>query len=117
MDKVIVTIIGAFGIVFTYWFFLFKKEKEIKANGSIDIIVDGGYSPSLISLEVNKKIIINFLRKDSNSCLEEVIFPDFKIKRYLPLNKRVTIELNPSKKGEYSFRCGMNMFHGKVIVK
>lgn len=117
MDKIIVTILGALGIVFTYWFFLFKNEKEVKVNGSVDIVVNGGYSPSLISAEAGKEIVINFLRKDSNSCLEEIVFPDFKIKKYLPLNKRVSIKLNPSKKGEYSFRCEMNMFHGKVVVK
>ncbi|MFH1187214.1 MAG: cupredoxin domain-containing protein [Candidatus Levyibacteriota bacterium] len=117
MDKIIVTVLGAFGIIFTYWFFLFKKNIEVEVNGSIDIVVEGGYSPSVISAKVNKKIVINFLRKDSNSCLEEIVFPDFKIKKYLPLNKKVSIELNPFKKGEYAFRCGMNMFHGKIIVK
>lgn len=117
MDKIIVTILGALSIVFTYWFFLFKNEKEVKANGAINVVVEGGYSPSLVSAKVNKKLVINFLRKDENSCLEEVVFPDFKIKKYLPLNKNVSIELHPKKKGEYKFKCGMNMFHGKVVVK
>lgn len=117
MDKIIVTILGALGIIFTYWFFLFKNEREVEANGAINVVVEGGYSPSSISAKVNKKLVINFLRKDENSCLEEIVFPDFKIKKYLPLNKNVSIELYPKKKGEYKFRCGMNMFHGKVVVK
>ena len=61
--------------------------------------------------------IINFIRKDSNSCLEEVVMPDFNIRRHLPLNERVTIEILPKKKGVFVYACGMNMFHGKIIVE
>lgn len=116
MDKIIITVVGIFGIIFTYWFFLMKKDKEISASGSIDVIVDGGYSPSLLSVKKGQKVILNFLRKDENQCLEEILFPDFKIKKYLPLNTVVPIEIKPEKAGEYGFVCGMNMFHGKVVV-
>ena len=117
MDKAVVTIIGLVGIIFTYWFFLMKKDKEVSANGSIDVIVEGGYSPSLISVKKGQKVTLNFLRKDQNECLEEILFPDFKIKKYLPLNKVVSIEIQPKTAGEYGFVCGMNMFHGKVVAK
>ena len=60
---------------------------------------------------------LNFIRKDSNSCLEEVVMPDFNIRRHLPLNERVTIEILPKKKGVFVYACGMNMFHGKIIVE
>ncbi len=116
MDKLLVTIAGIVGVVFTYWFFLMKKDEEVKVSGSVDIIVDGGYTPSTISVSVGKTTKINFLRKDPSSCLEEVVLADFKIKKFLPLNKSVTIEIKPEKSGEYPFSCGMNMFHGKIIV-
>ena len=38
MDKIIVTITGFVAIAFTYWFFFMKKEKEVIATDSIDII-------------------------------------------------------------------------------
>jgi len=117
MDKIIVTIVGIFGIIFTYWFFLMKKDKEISASGSIDVTVEGGYSPALILVKKGQKITLNFLRKDPNQCLEEILFPDFKIKKYLPLNEIVPIEIEPKETGEYGFACGMNMFHGKVVAK
>lgn len=117
MDKLIVTTIGLAGVIFTYWFFLMKKDNEVFANGSVDVIVEGGYSPSLISVKKGQKVTLNFLRKDKNQCLEEILFPDFKIKKYLPLNKVVSIEIQPKKAGEYGFVCGMNMFHGKVVAK
>lgn len=116
-DKIIVLISGLGLIVFTYWYFFLKKEKTVEVKDPIDVLVKGGYQPSTISISYGKKTKINFKRLEENDCLAEVIFPDFKIKRFLPLNKTVTIEIFPDKKGVYNFSCGMGMFHGKLIVK
>ncbi len=114
--KIIITITGILGIVGIYWFFLKKKERVVAASGAVDIIVDGGYSPSAISIPAGKPATITFWRKDPSTCLEEVVIPDFKIRQYLPLNKKVAITITPKAPGEFSFVCGMNMFHGKIIV-
>ncbi len=115
-DKIIVTIVGLAGIAFTYWFFLMRNEKEVTVSDSVDIIVDGGYQPEVISIPQGKSTKLNFIRKDQSSCLEEVVLGDFKIRKFLPLNQKVTIELKPQEKGEYDYACGMNMFHGKIRV-
>ena len=116
-DKIIVIIAGIVGILLTYWFFLMKKEKEVKISGEVDITVSGGYSPEIISIPVGKTTKITFLRTDPTECLSEVVLPDFRIKRELPLNQRVTVEITPEKEGEYGYACGMNMYHGKILVK
>lgn len=116
VDKIVVFIFGILGIVFTYWFFLAKKEKEVKVSGSVDITVDGGYTPDTISIPKGKTTKINFIRKDPSTCLEEVVLGDFNIRKALPLNKKVSIEITPQKTGEFPFTCGMNMFHGKIKV-
>ena len=100
-DKIIVSIVGLLGIAFTYWFFLMRNEKEVKVSDSVDITVDGGYQPEVISISQGKLTKLNFIRKDPSSCLEEVVLGDFKIRKFLPLNQKVTIELKPQKKGEY----------------
>ncbi len=118
IDKIILTIFGIAGTIFNYWFFLMKKEEEvIVQGGSVDIIADGGYKPDVVSIPKGKTTTITFLRKDPSSCLEEVVLSDFKIRKYLPLNKKVSIEVKPEQSGVFSFACGMNMFHGKIIVK
>lgn len=117
LDKVIVSIFSLFSIVFTYWYFLMRKEEIVKVKDSIDIIIKGGYSPETISIPIGKTTKINFIRHDSNTCLEEVVLGDFKIKKFLPLNEQVSIQITPKEKGEYLFSCGMNMFHGKIIVE
>lgn len=116
-DKIIVLVLGILGIIFTYWYFLMKNEKAVEVKDSVDILVKGGYVPSVISVPAGKTTKINFRREDENSCLEEVVLPGFKIRQFLPLNKTVTLEIAPMETGEFPFSCGMSMFHGKIIVK
>ncbi|MFA6536734.1 MAG: cupredoxin domain-containing protein [Candidatus Paceibacterota bacterium] len=116
-DKIIVIIAGLIAIGFIYWFFLMKKGKAVKVLGnSADISVFGGYTPEVISIPVNQTTTLNFKRTDPTECLSEVVIPDFKIKRELPLNQTVSIEIKPTKVGEYRYSCAMNMYHGKIVV-
>lgn len=117
IDKLLVIIFGLVGTVFTFWFFLMKKEKEVIVVDQVDIKVEGGYLPEVISIPKGKLTKINFTRTDPTECLSEVILADFKIKKQLPLNQKVSIEITPQRIGEYKFSCGMNMYHGKIIVK
>jgi len=119
LDKILVVVGSILGIIFTYWFFLMKKEdKTFVANkNSVEIIVKGGYSPEIISIPNGETTTLNFTRLDSSSCLEEVVIPDFKIRKYLPINRKVSIPITPKEEGEHEISCGMNMFHGKIIVK
>lgn len=117
LDKIFVVFFGVLGIIFTYWFFLMRKEKVVETTGEIDITVSGGYSPEVISIPKGQTTKINFLRTDPTECLSEVVMPDFKIKRELPLNQKVTIAITPEKTGEFGYACGMNMYHGKIIVR
>ena len=118
LDEILAAIIGVLGIVFTYWFFLMKKDDEavVVNESSVDIIVKGGYQPEVISIPKEKTTTLNFIRRDSSSCLEEVVIPDFKVRKYLPMNEKVSISLTPKKAGTFEISCGMNMFHGKLIV-
>jgi len=117
LDKIIVAIFSLSGIVFTYWFFLMKKEDVVSVTDSVDITVEGGYTPDVISVPKGKTTKINFVRKDPSSCLEEVVLSDFKIRKFLPLNQKVSIAITPQKSGKFNFECGMNMFHGKIVVR
>lgn len=117
IDKLIITIAGILGILFTYFFFFGKKEEAVEAKGSLDITVEGGYKPSQIVIPANTPTTLNFTRRDSNPCLEELVMPEFKIRKILPLDEKVSIKIMPQKTGSFPFSCGMNMFHGKIIVR
>lgn len=114
MDKIIVTVIGVLSIFGIYWFFFGKKEEAVDIGESLKVIVDGGYKPNILRIKQGKPVRLTFIRKDANSCLEEILFPDYKIKEYLPLNQPVTIILSPPHPNVSSFNCSMNMFHGRI---
>lgn len=108
---------GAAAIIFVLWFFLGKKTKGILAREKVEIQVEGGYSPEKIILKKGLKTTLVFSRKDPSDCLEEVVIPEFKVRKKLPMNQKTEIEITPQKAGEFGFECGMGMFKGKIIVK
>lgn len=114
MDKIFVTFVGLLSITGIYWFFFGKKADAVAADEALNILVDGGYKPDIIRIKQGKPVKLTFLRRDANSCLDEVILADYKIREYLPLNQPVTITLKPPHPQTSDFRCGMNMFHGRV---
>ena len=88
----------------------------MEAVDKATIIVDGGYKPGMIKIKKGKPVTLTFIRKDSNPCLEEIIVPDYKIKKYLPLNTPVSVTFSPNQIGKTEFHCGMNMYKGKIEV-
>lgn len=116
LEKILVSVAGGVFVIFIYWFFFGKKD-EVSASDQIVVIVEGGYKPSIIKAKRNKPLTLKFLRKDSNSCLEEVIFPDLKIKEYLPMNEEVKVKINTDNYSEIKFHCGMHMYEGKILIQ
>lgn len=115
-DKYIVIFGGISLIALIWWFFFGNKNESELVRGNIKIVVSGGYKPSTIKIHRGDRVTLSIVRTEKNSCLEEIVIPEFKINEYLPLNEVVNIEINAEKKGEFEFHCGMNMYHGKVVV-
>jgi plastocyanin domain-containing protein len=122
IDKIIVlaAAIGLIGIII-WWFFGSHGGDAVAATveaneQSVEIIVDGGYTPNVITLQKGIPAKLIFLRKDPSGCLEEVVIPDFGISSKLPINKPHVINITPKEAGEFKYACGMNMFFGKVVV-
>lgn len=87
------------------------------ATREVEIIVDGRYKPSRVEVVEGELVRLKFVRKDYSGCTKEVVFPKLGIKRELPTNKPVLIELPALAPGEYEFKCGMNMVKGLLVVK
>lgn len=116
MDKLLVTLAGLASIALVYWFFLMRKETAVAVGESVDILVDGGYKPEVISVGRGRTVTLNFLRKDPSNCLDEVVLPDFNVRKELPLGRVVSVTITPEKVGSFIYCCGMNMFHGTIVV-
>ncbi len=120
--KIAVTVGGVALIGAQLWWFLFSKPKSQQAETSdgvqeVNITVDGGYRPSLVTVKRGQPVRLKFVRQDPNSCLDKVLFPDFHIAQDLALNETTSVEFIPQTVGNYQFSCGMNMFHGAIEVK
>lgn len=120
--KAAVTAGGLALIGLEIWWFLLSKPKSQKAGANhgiqeITITVEGGYEPSRVVVNAGEPVRLNFLRRDSSSCLEKVLLPDFHLAQELELDRVTPIEFTPETPGEYAFTCGMNMFRGVVEVQ
>lgn len=121
--QIIVTVTGMAVIAWIVWYFwLWKGETvtaEVKERGiqEIDVTVKGGYQPASIEVRAGQPVRLNFTRRESSMCGEEVVLPGFGKRAHLPENETVAIEITPEKPGEYDFTCGMNMYRGKLIAR
>ena len=83
----------------------------------IEIAVTGsGYSPSTIEAKKGESLVLRFTRTVKGECLSQVVFPEQKITRDLPMNTPVEVALKADKAGKIPFQCGMAMVHGSVNV-
>lgn len=118
---VVITAAAAIGWV-NWYFFLSHREATAAVAGAggvqeIAITVHGGYEPSTVKAKSGQTLRLTFDRQETSSCSEEIVFPDFGIRRFLPAHEKTTIEITPPEPGVYEFMCGMSMLHGRVVVE
>ena len=75
-----------------------------------------GYTPATIEAKQGESLVLRFTRTVKSECLAQVVFPEQKITKDLPLNTAVEIGIKADKPGPIPFQCGMAMVHGKVNV-
>jgi plastocyanin domain-containing protein len=122
-SEIMVTMVGLVLAVLVLWCFFFSTRQSAAAVSSasgvqeVAITVKGGYSPAIIEVERGKPVQLSFYRDEENSCSEELLMPDFSVRRDLPAFKTTRIELLPQQSGTYEFTCGMGMLRGSLVVK
>ncbi|WP_461215183.1 cupredoxin domain-containing protein [Lacticaseibacillus sp. GG6-2] len=123
MSQIIVTIAGLALIGFIVWWFFGKHavattQAQVQdQQQTVDVLVKGGYSPERVVLKQGVPAVLNFTREDPSSCLDRVVFPDFGINQALPKGETEQIKIDTSKPGEYTWACGMDMFHGQLVIQ
>ena len=123
ITQIVVTLAGLGVIGWIVWYFwLWEGESVAAAAGAggvqtVDVIVKGGYQPASVVAVAGRPLRLNFTRRESTPCGEEVVLPEFGRRAHLPEDRTVTIEVTPERPGEYEFTCGMNMYKGRIIVR
>lgn len=121
--ELIVTAGGLALAGFIIWYFFFASRETAAAVSTsggvqqVDITVKGGYSPDVIEVKQGQPVQLNFYRDEENSCSEELLMPDFRIRRDLPAFQTTLVELLPQQAGRFEFTCGMGMLRGALVVK
>ena len=86
-------------------------------NGEIPITAnEKGFSPSSVTVQKGSKATLVFTRTTDDTCATEVVFPELNIKKDLPKNTPVKIEIPTDKEQRISFQCGMGMYKSAVVV-
>ena len=121
--RIAAIVIALILIAFIIWWF-FGKHTESAGKSTIvndeqtaTILVNGGYSPSTVILKKGIPAQVNFDMHDSTACLSHVVFEQLGVNKDLTKQKITTINIPTDKAQTFNFACGMDMFHGKVIVK
>lgn len=123
MAQIIVIIVAVALIAGIVWWFFGKHEQSSEqaavANDqqTATVVVQGGYSPEKVVLKKGIPATVNFNMKDSTACLSHVVFDKLGVNKDLTKQPVTSIKIPTDKAGEYNFACGMDMFHGKVVVK
>jgi plastocyanin domain-containing protein len=105
------------------WYFLLGDRGSVTAAitggglQQVPINVLGGYEPATIRVKRGSPVRLVFDRQETSSCSEEVVFPDFGIRKFLPPYQKTTVEFTPKDSGEFEFTCGMGMLRGRLIVE
>lgn len=105
-----------------WWFFLARRPAATARAGvggvqEVTIAVQGGYSPAEVRVRKGAPVRLVFDRQETSSCSEEVVLPDFGIRKFLPAFQKTVVELTPERAGNFEFTCGMSMLHGRLIVE
>lgn len=123
MTQILTLIIGIILIIALLWWFFGKHEtttgqSQIK-NGSQEstVVVKGGYSPQTVILKKGVQAKIKFDMQDSTACLSHVVFDSLGVNKDLTKQRYTEVNIPTDKAGEINYACGMDMFHGKVVVK
>lgn len=119
---VVVAGLGAAALVYWYFFVAARRGVQAAAVGSrgeqeVRITVRGGYEPATVRVAAGRPVRLLFDRQETSSCSEEVVFPDFGVRRFLPAHQTTTLEVTPPKPGTYEYTCGMGMLHGRLVAE
>lgn len=90
--------------------------KEVKEEIKVQV-TENGFEPSQIKAKAGAHVVMKVIRTTDNTCATAIQFKEKKIKKDLPLNKEISVDLGTLKKGDITFACGMDMLSGHIVAE
>jgi plastocyanin domain-containing protein len=114
---------GIAAIAWVNWYFFVAGRTTAKAAvgaggvQEVRIRVEGGYEPAEVTVKRGVPVRMLFDRQEASGCSEELVLPDFGVRRFLAPFEETVVELTPEEAGRYEFTCGMGMLRGRLVVE
>ena len=114
---------GLAAIAWVNWHFFFAERGSATASAGagglqqVSVTVRGGYDPATVRVKAGSPVRLLFDRQETSGCSEEVVFPDFGVRTFLPAHQTTAVDITPAAPGTYEFTCGMSMLRGRVIAE
>jgi plastocyanin domain-containing protein len=81
------------------------------------IVDDKGFTPSHVEVQKGKPASLVFVRTTDDTCAKEVVFPEIKLEKELPLRTAVNIDIPTGDARTLTFQCGMAMYKSAVVIQ
>lgn len=96
------------------------SKSSAAASPQADVVAsEHGFTPGSLNVPAGgpgSHHTVTFVRTTDKTCATEVVFPDLKIEKKLPLNQVVPVDLPTDTAKTLTFQCGMAMYKGAVVV-
>jgi RND family efflux transporter MFP subunit len=94
-----------------------QKPAQAAPAGALTVTVgSAGFEPARLTIPRGRAARVTFIRTTDATCATEIVVPALDVRKALPLNQPVTIDVPPQASGTLDFACGMNMFKGTLVV-
>ena len=80
------------------------------------VVVDRGYLPSRIDLQVGVPATLRFVRRENDPCTEILVSELWPTAHRLVAHGETLIRFTPVRLGRFPFTCRMGMYSGELIV-
>ncbi|MBT8894526.1 copper-binding protein [Lactobacillus delbrueckii subsp. bulgaricus] len=118
---VILAAAALIGLIIWWFFGNFQKSSQQAdlANGRQEgqVVVKGGYESEVLYLKQGVPAEVTFKMEDKTACLSHVVFSSLGVDKDLSKEKLAKVQIPTDKAGEIDYACGMDMFHGKIVVR
>lgn len=95
-----------------------EPASTVTTVSSIAISVDAaGYHPDSVQAPAGTLTRLMFTRTTDAGCGHQLVFPALGIRKDLPLNQEVQVDVTMPASGSVAFTCGMNMLRGVVVAQ
>ena len=118
---VILAAAALIGLIIWWFFGNFQKSSQqadlANCRQEGQVVVKGGYEPEVLYLKQGVPAEVTFKMEDKTACLSHVVFSSLGVDKDLSKEKLAKVQIPTDKAGEIDYACGMDMFHGKIVVR